>query len=412
MTDKAEHSRFSTLLRSTPIPTTGTSPVLRRQGVWDRLDLGWKLAIWLLVTLRIGLTLVGVTSIHLQPITVVGGDYMNLVIPGNDVWHQLLSMWQRWDALWYQEIAAHGYQAGTGTAAFYPLYPWLSRLVSFPLAGHVLIAELVVSSVAFLFAMWLLYELTRLDSDHRTATLAVVLTAFFPVGFFLLAPYTESLYLALTLAAFYLARKGRFWAAGLAGLGAALTHEPGAFLVFPLAVQYIRSRRAAGQEQDITLLSTLLPVLGPIIFMAFQRFIVGEHRSLMALQANWGYQILPPWQVLANSWAHIVHTGDFIEVVNLVSLAGFTILAIGVTRRYPLNYALYVWPYMALLFTRQMYLSPLMSVSRLLLVLFPCFIVLALWLARRPWLAAGCVVVSGFIQIMLLEYWVHFGFVA
>jgi len=47
-----------------------------------------------------------------------------------------------------------------------------------------------------------------------------------------------------------------------------------------------------------------------------------------------------------------------------------------------------------------------------MLVLFPCFIVLAMCLVRRPWLAAGALVTSLLLQVTFFQYWIHFGFVA
>lgn len=400
---------------SRPASEPAASPTLadRAHGLWDHLDLSWKLSIWLLITLRVGLGLAAILSIHLTPISQTGGELVNLVMPGTDFWTQTLSTWQRYDALWYQQIAQHGYQAGTGTGAFYPLYPLLSRIVSFFTGGHIVVAELIVSSVAFIIAMWLLYRVVQFDCNARVAQLTVLLTAFFPVSFFLIAPYTESLYLALTLATFYFARRSRPWAAGAAGFAAALTHDPGVFLAFPLLYEYLRRKGAAWWRPHITLLSTGLPILGPVVVAVYLRFIVGETRSIFQLNAAypWGYHQVAPWQSLADSWSHIVATGDSIEVLNFVALIGFTLLSIWAARRLRLSYVLYVWPYLALLFTREMLLTPLMSDARLVLVLFPCFIVIAIWLAQRSWVAAGCLVVGGFLQVSLFEYWVHFGFV-
>jgi hypothetical protein len=67
---------------------------------------------------------------------------------------------------------------------------------------------------------------------------------------------------------------------------------------------------------------------------------------------------------------------------------------------------------MALLACSHLLVSPLASVTRYTLVLFPCFMLLAVWLEKRPILAAGSVIVGGMVQALLLEYWVHFGFVA
>jgi hypothetical protein len=111
-----------------------------------------------------------------------------LILPGGDPWHLLFSMWQRYDALWYQQIATHGYAAGDSTVAFYPLYPLLSHVTSLLFGGQIVVAELLVSSVAFAVGMWLLYKVARLDAGPFAAQLVILLTAFFPVGFFLLAP--------------------------------------------------------------------------------------------------------------------------------------------------------------------------------------------------------------------------------
>ena len=377
-----------------------------------RLGPPWQLALWLLITLRGTLELIAVLSVHLQPITVVGGDWLNLLITDQKPWSQLLAVWQRWDALWYQQIAVHGYHAGDGTVAFFPLYPLLSRAVSLPLLGHVVLAELLVSSGAFLAGMWLLYLVARLDVGPIAARLTVLLAAFFPVGFFWLAPYTESLYLTLTLAAFWYARHSRPWIAGLAGLAAALTRAQGAILVLPLAFLYVRQRDEEGKRPGLGLLGSALPGLGFLAATLYWRHVIGETQTGLAAQAGWGYQVVMPWTVLSASWNDIVGNGDLIELANGLSLLAFTGLALWATFRLPLAYSLYVWPYLGLLFTRQMYLSPLMSVSRFMLVLFPCFIMLAIWLARRPWLAAGWLVVGGLIQATLLAFWVHFGFVA
>src|SRR5205823_737800 len=103
---------------------------------------------------------------------------------------------------------------------------------------------------------------------------------------------------------------------------------------------------------------------------------------------------------------------DLIEGFNLLCLLGFSSLAAMTLGRLPFSYALYIWPSLALLYTRQMWFSPLMSASRYTVVLFPCFILLALWLAQRPLLAVCWLVVSIVLQGILLVYWVHWGFVA
>ncbi|HEX8917233.1 MAG TPA: hypothetical protein VF898_01915, partial [Chloroflexota bacterium] len=314
--------------------------------------------------------------------------------------------------VWYQLIAERGYHAGDDTVHFEPLYPLLSHIVSVPLAGHVVPALLIVASSAFAVAMWLLYKLARIDVGAEAAHLTVLLTVFFPVGFFLLAPYTESLYLALTLAAFWFARHNRPWLAGLMGLGAALTRTVAIFMVMPLAYAYVKQRDEEGKTPGLGLLASTFPALGLLGTIGYDRLIVGEHRSVFQVGSQWGDTIVPFWRAVPDSWSHITATGDPVEILNLVALFGFTILALLAVRRLPLMYSLYTLPYLALLFDRESAVSPLESVARYLLVLFPCFMMLALGLARRRGFAAACLLVGISMQVVLLDYSVHFGFVA
>lgn len=377
-----------------------------------RLGAPWKMGAWLAITLRIGLGLTAFLTVRLAPPTFESGNWLNLVIRSDNPWTQFLSTWQRWDALWYQQIATHGYHAGDNTVAFYPLYPLLTKLVSFPLGGHIVLAEIVVSTIAFGVAAWLLYTVARLDVGSGPALLSVLVLAFFPTGFFLLAPYTEGLFLCTVMASLLFARRNQPWLAGLAGFAAGLTNAQGAFLVLPLAFAYLRHQQENGRRAGLGLLAAVLPPLALIAFTLYQHMIIGEWRTSLQVQGSWGYGISAPWQVLSDSWRYIAHTSDPIETLNLVCMAGFTILAVVVTIRLPLVYALYVWPSLGLLWVREMTtLSPLMSDARLVLDLFPCFILLALWLSRRPWLAATWLLVSMMVQVVLLNSFEHWSFV-
>lgn len=392
-----------------PVIAETTAPGV---GPWTRLQPGVQLALWLLVTLRIGYELVLLLSLHTQPITVVGGDWLNLWMHGGP-WTQLLSVWQRWDALWYQHIAQAGYHANDYSTHFQPLYPLIIRLVSLPLLGQTVLASLVVSSVAFALAMWLLYRLALLDVGPEAARLAVLLTALFPFGFFLLAPYTESLFLLLTVASFWFARNDRPWIAGIFGFAAALTRHLGIFLILPLAFIYLQRRNREGKRPGIDLASAILPPLGLILFTLYKSVVVGDHQGLVQQSTHFGVSFLLPWQTLSNSWAYIRGTGDPIETFNFACLIGFTLLSFYMLRRLPVSYALYVWPYLALLYAYDnSVITPLAGVARYTLVLFPCFIFAGDRLVRHRWLAGSILLIGAFLQVYLLQYWTHFGFVA
>ena len=160
-------------------------------------------------------------------------------------------VWARWDSAWYLRIAEHGYGSREGSAAFYPLYPALVGGLGRVLAGHYVLAGILVSLAACLAAFELLHRLAERRLGAAGASRAVLYLALFPTTIFLQAVYAESLFLALALATFLLAERGRLLEAGVvAGLAlpdpAARRRAPAAAraarLARPLAVD-ARSRR-------------------------------------------------------------------------------------------------------------------------------------------------------------------------
>ncbi|MBZ0113653.1 MAG: hypothetical protein K8J08_14405, partial [Thermoanaerobaculia bacterium] len=157
---------------------------------------------------------------------------------GNGLWSSpLASGWDpvataeatplaRWDAGWYRSIAADGYfwdeTTGVGNVAFFPLFPILVRVLS--ASGLPLFwAATVLAHAGFVAAVILLErcrELRRGTAGDPSPLLALLA---FPWAFFLLAPYSESLFLALALGAFVAALRGRWGLVALLGFCAGLT---------------------------------------------------------------------------------------------------------------------------------------------------------------------------------------------
>jgi Gpi18-like mannosyltransferase len=122
----------------------------------------------------------------------------------------------RWDTGFYIEIADQGYRiqgAQFPSVAFFPLLPVLMRLARL-LTGDTLVAGLLVANLSLLAAVMMLHIFTAEEFDQPTADRAVWYLLIFPASFFGSAVYSESLYLLLGIAALYLARKNRWWAAG------------------------------------------------------------------------------------------------------------------------------------------------------------------------------------------------------
>jgi len=112
----------------------------------------------------------------------------------------LLALWQRFDTNWYLAIATRGY-AADGSTVYFPLYPFLIRAVS-AVIGNAMLAALLVSNLALIGVLVMLYRLTETLFDTASARRTVAYLFLFPTGFFLLAAYTESLFLLFVVGAF------------------------------------------------------------------------------------------------------------------------------------------------------------------------------------------------------------------
>ena len=137
-----------------------------------------------------------------------------------------------------------------GSMEFYPLFPWLVRLVAYVSRSY-LASGFIVSGIASVIAAVLLRRLVHLDYPASVAMRSVWFLLIFPTAYFLHIGYSEALFLALALACILAARGERWWLAGVLGAFCWMTRATGAVLVPTLAVeaaqQYWVRRRSCSQ---------------------------------------------------------------------------------------------------------------------------------------------------------------------
>jgi hypothetical protein len=317
----------------------------------------------------------------------------------------LLAPLARWDAAWYLRIADSGYAGSDVRAAFFPLYPLLVRAVATPFTASpaaLLAASYAVSLAAFLGALTLLHRLVSLELGRPLARPALLLLAVFPAAVFFGAPYSESLFLLLAVAAFYAARTDRWAWAGAAAAGAAATRSAGILLLLPLAMLWWGSRQRAARDAAWLLLAPL----GLAAYAAFLGLAEGDAWRFLDVQDAWSRELAVPlagaWdgfaaaldgaRQLASGQREIVYfeqaAGDpyRIAVINLM-LFGALVFAVvacaGCLRRLPKAYGVWVAASLVLPLTFPVKPQPLMSLPRFLAVLFPIFMWLAVWSEER-----------------------------
>jgi hypothetical protein len=122
-------------------------------------------------------------------------------------------MLSRWDAGWYVEIARDGIAMSLAfpvTLLFFPLYPLLIRavhaLLLLPANDYWwLVIAIALSNVALLIGLTYFRALLAMDFGEDLISRTITYLLIFPTTFFFSGVYSESSFLALTVAAFYYA---------------------------------------------------------------------------------------------------------------------------------------------------------------------------------------------------------------
>jgi Mannosyltransferase (PIG-V) len=309
-----------------------------------------------------------------------------------------LDVWAHWDSGWFLAIAEHGYASNDGTAAFYPLYPGLVAVLGRAFGGHYLLAGVLLSLACCAVSFVLLHRLAEARLGREAAGRAVLYLALFPMSLFLQAVYAESLFLALALATFVLAERGRFaWASLACGL-ALLTRPVGAALVLALAWLAWRS---AARLRNLAWLG-----LVPLVFAAYPiglQWQIHDWAAFLRTESIWHRQLSAAgpfggiWDGLRAGWAGIrqlasgsaqhvywpVENGEPLHVASVnVEALGFLALFLWLTwlawQRLGTAYGLFAAGSLAIALSIPSETFPLLSLPRFGLVVFPFFLALAL----------------------------------
>lgn len=300
----------------------------------------------------------------------------------------LVNMWIRWDALWYTGIAAHGYWREA--LAFFPLYPMLIALGHFALRMSFDLSAVVVANVALVLFVVTFYKLVREYYPDLLARRSVFMALVFPTAFFLSAGYTEALFLWLSCAVFLAARRQELWKAGIFGFFAVLTRNEGMFAAIPILWAYWHRY---GFRINKNILPLFLLPLALALFMLYQWMDFGNPLAFLAAQSYWGRHITWPWVGIWLAIGTIWHgsplqANTVLSMIDMLAAVSSGLLWIyGYRRRMPPDWLVY-WGALWLIDvsapdpTGQ---SPLLSMSRLVLVLFPNFVALGILAKKSGW---------------------------
>ena len=335
-------------------------------------------------------------------------------------------VWARWDSDFFLRIAQNGYD--DASAAFHPLYPAVVAGLGRVFGGHYILAGLVVSLLAGAASFVLLYQLAerRLGADGGRRS--VLYLALFPMALFFQAVYSESLFLFFVLAAFVLAERNSFAAAGLVTGLAILTRAAGLALLPALAILAWRNRdrvRALGG------LALAIPVAAIYPLVLWQQ--LDDPFAFTDAQDRWHrhFSRAGPfgglWDGLVAGWhgleQFVVGHGTHVAGVSArhaaaenLQAAVFLLLFLALTvvawRRFGAPYGLYAAVSLAIPLSYPSSRWPLLSLPRFGLVIFPFFLALAALTNGRPRAHAAVVGCSATFLGIAVAQWALWQWVA
>ena len=327
--------------------------------------------------------------------------------------------WANFDGFHYLSIAYNGYHLFQ--QAFFPLYPILISISTFLSATEGIYSGLIISHLSFLLFLLLFVKLLKIDYKENNIYWILLLFIFFPTSFYLGSVYTESLFLFLSVASFYFARKGRWFLASLFAAFASGTRLIGIFLLPFLVVEYFWQKyetEVSVKKNKTTLFQCLkltlwkvkkdvywivLSPLGLILYTIWLKFVYNDflyfQHALPAFGSNKSgnsFILLP--QVFFR-YLKIILFSNFnyqyvIAVIELLVTMVFLILSIIAFRKIRFSYALFS----LLSFVAPTLTGSLSSMPRYVLTIFPLFIVLNI-LLKFKWLK---IIVLFFFVILLI----------
>jgi hypothetical protein len=299
-----------------------------------------------------------------------------------------LAPWNHWDAPHYVDIARDGYVTTDVHTAnqpawivYYPLYPWLIRAIHVVVRDYVASAQFI-SLIAAVAAALLMQRLAALDFEASVAQNSAIFMLIFPTAYFFHAGYSESLFIALTLACVLAARRRRWALSAAAGALASLTRINGLFLLPVMALEALDEYRSGRRVQRAWLFIPLA-ASGFLVYLAINYVVWGDAFHFRdVLEVVWGKHLTWPWlgvsrSLIFASTLDAAHS-QLAGTQELLFVAIGLVCTVAAWKRLRPSYAVWMTLNMLLITST----SVVQSTPRYLLSAFPMFMLFALVAAK------------------------------
>lgn len=303
-----------------------------------------------------------------------------------------LAGFDRWDAVYYEHIVAHGYDLEH--SVFFPLYPLLTKIASL-IVPNLFIAGVTVSLVSLFLALVYLYRLTVREYGERAGGWAVFYLAFAPETIVFSSMYAEGLFVLLVVATFYHARRSQWVRAALLGALASATRNTGVLLSLSLTLEVLQQQWAAIPVNTMSsfigrdvwqmlrrswrgLLAAAFVPVGLLAYMAYSAFVLHDPLAFVHAENRlWGRALSLEWlkYLLPSPPIRVAQLIDLLVTIILIPLVAMTVL-----RMRPMYGVYTLFSFVIMLCSGGLNYT---AMTRYALALVPLFMLLGRWSARR-----------------------------
>jgi len=287
-----------------------------------------------------------------------------------------LEPWQRWDTIHYQAISIYGYKAFDSALFAPPLYPFLIHLLTPLTSNNSLIAAILISNIAFLFSLYILYIIAFLKYRNEKQALKIIyILLLFPLSFFFFAAYTESLFfLFFLITIYFLQHKKWVYASIFSGLST-LTRVTG-IVVFGLLIALLIIE--IYHTKDIKpIFSIAIGGMIALIFPLYVYFVMNMPIiSIFQAIARGGRIALPGLNVIVAIKKIIQGNMLFENILEISSLILLIYLIMAGWKNYSLLYRLLSALFLLFYLTRLGNPQPLIGMARYIIVVVPIYFTL------------------------------------
>lgn len=353
---------------------------------------------------RIGLLLVGYLGSLAFPRIANSGIGAISEYGDFDYWASLA----QWDGGHYFDIASRGYLE-QADYAFFPLYPLLTKIISYVFFGNILLSGLIVANISFLAFLLVFYRYICKNASQKEAWTTIITFLLFPTTFFAVSFYSESVFLLLIVLVFTFIKSKNLFLAAILSSFAYLARFVGVFLAISVFYVYFEGIKFEVKNLGRKFFYTWISFFGFLFYGLYLQVSTNDPFRFLSAQTFWQRSSSDPFStIFSYFWAFIIgHNRPINDYFDFLAVLVFSsILILGIKK---ISAPLWIFSMLVILIPAST--STLTSMPRYVLASIGAFVIIGKYLDKRPYLKIPVWSLLLVLQTVLLAlfingYWV------